>query len=97
MRPEWKRIVAREWLVLLGCVVVAIVLGASLYLAISRIPPTSPDHTFIDFASGLAEALADGDPFAIALLAWPYLLVQLSRFTRWAWRTVRAPEVLDDA
>ncbi len=77
-----KNILAREWLILLGCLAIALPLGSVFSVLMGG--------GFMDFFLALAMQQENANPKyfwrAILVLFAPYLLVQLYRLTLWAFR-----------
>lgn len=80
-----RRVVAREWLLLLGLVALGLIVPWAIGLvSFGRLPPE-------DWVNKRYDAVWEGENDAVLAVLAPYLICQLTRSLVWAYRVVRSP------
>lgn len=84
-------VIAREWLYLVGGVILGVLLVPTLLFLLASLFSDRPIPA-AEFYGDVYRAAIRGDRDTIAFWAWmlaPYAVFQLGRSVRWAWNVIR--------
>jgi hypothetical protein len=90
MTPQWKKRLAREWLTLVGCLLIGFLLPLLLRVLVGifvYIPSTIGE----DCGAFLEALFTPGDRGLWLVVFGPYITCQLVRSIVWAVKVLRAP------